>query len=245
MNKRTSQFITLMMVALLILAIVPAAAYADGGESQTLNPLPAITEPAADHDPTLDPQAPTDSSAPTALPVPIEVAVPLTPGGNLTLVDDVEDKASEDKQFITVISKSGNTFYLIIDRAADKNNVYFLNLVDEADLLALIEDDGAKSQATSGAVSVPEPTPQPTAAPETAVENPAPVSSKTRPILPLFLFLLVAAGGGFAYFKLRQPKPTTKGLTNLDEYTFDDEEDELEEIVEPVPAIKSAEADEE
>ena len=43
-------------------------------------------------------------------------------------------------QFVTVESKNGNTFYLVIDHAT--GDVYFLNLVDEADLLALLEDEG-------------------------------------------------------------------------------------------------------
>mgnify|MGYP000822271655 FL=1 len=65
----------------------------------------------------------------------------LTPEGNLTIVDDIEGEAAGDKQFITVQTKGGNTFYIIVDRAADgENTVYFLNAVDEADLLALMED---------------------------------------------------------------------------------------------------------
>ena len=70
----------------------------------------------------------------------------LTPDGNLTLVDDYHTDYSDGsgQQFITLVSKSGNTFYLVIDRNdKGENNVHFMNLVDEADLLALMEEDAA------------------------------------------------------------------------------------------------------
>ena len=75
----------------------------------------------------------------------------LTPDGNLTLIDDIlqsapyasVEEAAENKQFITVQSKNGNYFYIVIDRSGDTENVYFLNLVDEADLMALMEDSGS------------------------------------------------------------------------------------------------------
>ena len=64
--------------------------------------------------------------------------VSITPKGNATLVDDFYG----DKQLITVTTKAGNYFYILIDRAnEDKETaVHFLNQVDEADLEALMED---------------------------------------------------------------------------------------------------------
>ena len=61
---------------------------------------------------------------------------PLTPKGNATLVDDF----GGNKQLITVTTKGGNYFYILIDRATEgEQTVHFLNQVDEADLMALTE----------------------------------------------------------------------------------------------------------
>ena len=75
-----------------------------------------------------------------------ETAGALTPEGNLTLVDDYHTDYSDGsgQQFITLVSKSGATFYLVIDRnAKGQQTVHFMNLVDEADLLALMEEEAA------------------------------------------------------------------------------------------------------
>ena len=75
-----------------------------------------------------------------------ETSGALTPEGNLTLVDDYHTDYSDGsgQQFITLVSKSGATFYLVIDRnAKGQQTVHFMNLVDEADLLALMEEEDA------------------------------------------------------------------------------------------------------
>lgn len=70
----------------------------------------------------------------------------LTPDGNLSLIDDIGSPATSGKQFITVETKNGNVFYLIIDRDDEgEETVHFLNQVDEADLMALTED-GEKAE---------------------------------------------------------------------------------------------------
>ena len=75
-----------------------------------------------------------------------ETSGALTPEGNLTLVDDYHTNYSDGsgQQFITLVSKSGATFYLVIDRnRKGAQTVHFMNLVDEADLLALMEEEAA------------------------------------------------------------------------------------------------------
>ena len=67
-------------------------------------------------------------------------AEPLTPEGNATLVDDF----GGNKQLITVTTKAGNYFYILIDRDdKGENTVHFLNQVDDADLSALLEGRGS------------------------------------------------------------------------------------------------------
>jgi len=97
-----------------------------------------------------------EETEPVVEPQPEEVGA-FTPNGNLTLVDDYykiegidENGNVASKQFLTLQSKNGNYFYLVIDRFGTTENVYFLNLVDEADLMALIdgEDNPSPVQCT-------------------------------------------------------------------------------------------------
>lgn len=242
MNKRTPRNLAMLLIIILSLTAYTVTAYADGGETQKTNQQTTAIEttlaseiPTVMEKPTAETTAtpevtekPVASTKPTAA---SEAAVPLTPDGNLTLVDDVEGQASKDKQFITVLTKAGNTFYIIIDRAANKDNVYFLNMVDEVDLLALIEDkDGIVGNTTGGAVPTkPAPTAKPETEPTSSSEVHEPENSQSSPVLLVLLVLLVAGGGALWFLKLRKPKQSAKGNTNLDEYDFDEADDEIYE----------------
>ena len=165
---------------------------------------------------------------------------PLTPEGNMTLVDDIQGDAAKDKQFIVVQSRGGDYFYIIIDNAAEgENRVHFLNQVDEADLLSIIDEDlqSIQQQAAPPVVEQPTPTtePEPTTQPEQPKEN--------NSMYGLILFLLVAVlgGGAIFYLKVIKPKQNVKGGTDLDEFDLEEWEDDEPEDDTELPELSEDE----
>ena len=167
-----------------------------------------------------------------------ETSGALTPEGNLTLVDDYHTNYSDGsgQQFITLVSKSGNTFYLVIDRnAKGQQTVHFMNLVDEADLLALMEEEEADAytaekeaaaQAERDRLKAEEEAKK--AAEEAAASGTEqPKENKVTKIASGFLGVVVlialAAGGGFyAFTKQKQKKQAEKEALDPDaNYTED------------------------
>ena len=168
----------------------------------------------------------------------------LTPDGNLSLIDDIGSSTRSGKQFITVETKNGNMFYLIIDRDDEgEETVHFLNQVDEADLLSLMGDDvpaaempavcNCKEKCAAGTVDtscpvcktnlsecvgkekVREPEPEP--------EQPEKKSGSG--LLAVVALLVLAGGGAFAYVKFIKPNRSgVKVSADPDEYNFEDEE---------------------
>ena len=209
MNRRKKLGIwTLLAVMLLSMAVFLSTARADGKTS--------------DDDPTPQPFA-----TPTAAPV--ITTKTLTPEGNLTLVDDIASASSSDKQFITVVTKSGNYFFIIIDRAAETENVYFLNKVDEADLLSILEESGYEIATTP----TPTPTSHPTAEMESADETDDGKSDGAS--LILVGVLAAAAVGVFVFLKKR--KSAQKPAPRMEDFDYDYDDEDEEEPKEPKPPI--------
>jgi hypothetical protein len=136
----------------------------------------------------------------------------------------VDSAASEDgKQFYTIVTPAGNTFYLIIDLERDSDNVYFLDAVTEKDLLALAKQSGydtetdTASKAIHGALDD-------TAKPTSAVTN-----NNNMGTLLLVLAVVVIGGGAGYYFKIYRPKH--QKADSEDDFDYGDESslDDLEE----------------
>ena len=181
-----------------------------------------------------------------------ETSGALTPEGNLTLVDDYYTNYSDGsgQQFITLVSKSGNTFYLVIDRnAKGQQTVHFMNLVDEADLLALMEEEDADAytaekeaatQAEQDRLKAEEEAKK--AAEEAASGTEQPKENKITKIASGFLGVVVlialAAGGGFYVFaKQKQKKQAEKEALDPDaNYTEDKGDFEIPTEDEPEEA---------
>ena len=164
-----------------------------------------------------------------------ETSGALTPEGNLTLVDDHHTNYSDGsgQQFITLVSKSGNPFSLVIDRnAKGQQTVHFMNLVDEADLLTLMEEEDADAYTAEREAAEQDKLKAEEEAKKAAEEAAAsgeeqPKENKVTKIASGFLGVVVlialAAGGGFyAFAKQKQKKQAEKEALDPDaNYTED------------------------
>lgn len=233
-NKNIIRLFTAALAVALCATAFAVPAFASGGEGEpyyTETAEPEVTEPA----PTPEPEEPTTGGMEPE-------GQPLTPEGNATLVDDFYG----DKQLITVTTKAGNYFYILIDRANEdaETAVHFLNQVDDADLMALMEDGEAMEEPAvctctekcqAGAVNTScevcmvnmsscagaEPEPEP---------EPEEEKSGGMGALALVLVLLVLGGvGAFVYIKFIRPNQTPKASADPDDYAFEDEEDYINE----------------
>lgn len=233
-SKKIIRLFTAMLAVVLCTTAFAVPASAGGGDGEpyyTETAEPEVTEPVEE-----EPQEEiTGGMEPEGQ--------PLTPEGNATLVDDFYG----DKQLITVTTKAGNYFYILIDRANEdaETAVHFLNQVDEEDLLALMEDGETQEEPAvctcaekcqAGAVNTSCPVcsvnmsecagVEPEVEPEPEPEE----ESGGGGALALVLVLLVLGGGGaFAYIKFIKPKQAAKASADPDDYDFEDEEDYINE----------------
>ena len=230
MKRWKSLTAALCAVVLLCGFSVPAYAYADGGEGADYGD-PTMTEESPAPEPTIEP------------------GEGFSEEGNLVTRDLLYDEHT-NKQFITVQTAGGSTFYIVIDydkpvdEEGEQYETYFLNVVDEADLLAAAEAAGVEQAVCScsekcvaGAVNTdcavcsvnmskcvgvePEPTETEEPAPEEAEPE---TGGNARMLLAVLAVALVGGGAAF-YFKVLRPKQQQAGEPEED-YGEEDYEDD-------------------
>ena len=151
-----------------------------------------------------------------------ETGNPFTPDGSATVVDNAT--SDDGKEFFTFTTPEGNVFFLIIDRSRPNNNVYFLNAVTEADLMAL----AAPSPEPPPVTPLPEPLPPPIPTPpndepELPVAPEPEIQSGNNGTL-LFVGAAVLAFGGAAYY-LKIVRPKQQGIDFDDEEEYEESEE--------------------
>lgn len=176
-------------------------------------------------------------------PEPTTSSVPegaFTPEGTGTVQDSATGEDG-DKQFYTITTEAGNVFYLIIDGKRDDNNVYFLNGVTEADLMALAEKgDGSvsvipaadvcncKEKCEAGKVNTGCPVCKNDLNGCTGKEKPAEPEEAAEPEQPkkdtgsagtiIFIIVALLAVGGVGYYvKIVRPKQQAEDEDEFDE----------------------------
>ena len=148
---------------------------------------------------------------------------PFSMGGNMKTVDLLYSKAT-NKQFITVQTRKGETYYLVIDydKPLDKDGeqyeTYFLNLVDDRDLFGVVSKD---EQPTPEPTATP--TPKPTAEPKPEAEK----TTDSTAMMVLVLLVVLIAGGAATFVLLGKKRDVQPRYnTELDD---DDDEEEIGE----------------
>ena len=192
---------------------VPAYAYAGGGEGEDYGD-PTMKTPAPEPEPTITP------------------GEGFSEEGNLVTRDLLYDEHT-NKQFITVQTSKGNTFYIVIDydkpvdEEGEQYETYFFSVVDEGDLLAAAEAAGVEQAVCScpekcaaGAVNTDcavcaanmtecagvEQKPEPEPEPVAEPDAEPETEKGNAGMLLLVLAVAVLGGGAAFYFKVYRPK---------------------------------------
>ena len=242
--------VCLLLMALLLVMTLAPAVFASAEDPGTGEYIPEETT------------VPTETTIPEET-IPVITDPPeVEPGDGfsevgLTATRDLLFDKNTNKQFITVETKNGKIFYIIIDydkpldESGERFETFFLNQVDETDMKALLEDAGVvlacscAERCVAGAVNmacdlcaislrdcvgiVPETIPHPTEPVPTVPSEPdVPVNSTQK---ELMIAIVVVIGAiGIVAFLLISKKSSGKRTQPIDNYAeFDRFEEEEEE----------------
>lgn len=261
MNSKRKVFSLLLILLLSISTLaLPAAAEAKPPADDVIIYTSDPTEPppttAPSTKPTTAATKPTEvtapaATAPTTPPTIPTISEPFEQGN--AIASSLQYHKDTNKQFLTIETRSGEVFYIIIDYDAPVNenlelfSAYFLNKVDNADLSALLDDGktavevcDCTDRCYAGHVDTrcpicakdmtqcvgkePETTEAPTTAPTEPTQEP---EKKSNPAGLLLVLLILGIGGAAAWYFLKNklPDPQTRGNTDLEDYDYGMDDD--------------------
>ena len=216
-----------LAAAMMVGTSMTAFAYVDPGAAETASE--AVTESSTSdtgQEQNAEEEAVLEESSDTAF----------STQGNAQLEDDITEDST--KEFLTITTKNNNTFYLVIDRSANTENVYMLSQIDENDLQEFLDSEGTTENPSNQPSIVLEETEKQT---NETVEETKPEEKGTEESKPsqnmagLFGILLLAGAGAGAYYylKIRKKKEQeenddSEGLELGDGLETVDERDEEE-----------------
>lgn len=148
--------------------------------------------------------------------------------GNAQLVDDKEN--DDTKQFLTIQTKKGNTFYMVIDRSSNTENVYMMSLVDENDLAEFLDETEKDKETEESTVVIPETTPA--AEEETEVKKEEKSGMNVKGLAAIVVAAILGFAGIAVYKKHGRSKDedyVSEQLEFSDGPYVNEEDDEKEE----------------
>ena len=159
-----------------------------------------------------------DEYVPTVQPTPspIYTGQPFTQPGNGQVEDHVED-GTGSKEFYTVQTHNGNTFYIVIDKDRMDDNAYLLSQVDERDLMEFVEEEPVEE------------TPQ-VVLEESPVEEPEEPERSHSWIWTLIILLAIAGGAAYWYFRMYLPGQEETTISESEGMETPETEDAVEDF---------------
>ena len=157
------------------------------------------------------------------------------------MIDDVDDEDAKNMQFMTVTTRDGSFYYIIIDRSGSEDNVYFLNAVDAADLMNVMTDEekeelaeSASSETEDSSTDIITPTliddDSESGGDATETEDNKDVDSEMQnkvgtalPMLGVFAFIGALIAGAYYLLKIKPEKEQAKDVDEDREFYDDDE----------------------
>lgn len=260
--KRKARILSLLLALVLCFSSIGLTAFAMGDDPDYTVVIPGETRPPSTTTPqptrpaATTPTTPTETKPQATEPTKPPKGTGFTEDGILATRDLLYDKAT-NKQYIVVETRTGETFYMVIDydkpldEDEERYQTYFLNPVDVADLMAMmgVEEEtkpavcSCTDRCVIGAINmncelctqnvgrcvgkVPETTAPPT------TEPPAPQkSSNGNPGAVLAILLLLGGGGAYGYYTFVKKKSEDKknGNTDLNDYDYGMDDEEMQEF---------------